>query len=127
MKMSEYIKQYDIKNPNDKIRTISIEYLLNITDFDNQPERSKREDGLYVKYIPCKHTITYYSFEKKEKSIDLIPLEENLTDYIKNLCKGKELSYWDLSKEQKEDIDNEWDNYDPMRCSEHCGNIVRDK
>lgn len=43
MKLSEWIKDHD-KDRDSELKGISSDDLLSITHFDNQPERSKRED-----------------------------------------------------------------------------------
>lgn len=130
MKLSEWIKDFDDKHPEEKIRAISLQDLLKITEFDNQPERSKREDDVFIPYIACKHTITYYSFyPTQDTSNKLKALKESnqdLGEFFTVVKNGKELSYWDLSKKERIKVDSDWEENAPMRCSEHCGNTVRE-
>lgn len=52
MKLSEWKKQHDIKNPLSTLRVISCEDLLNITEFDKDQNEH------------CKHTVPYYLYDR---------------------------------------------------------------
>jgi hypothetical protein len=104
MKLSDWKKKYDEQNQNCSLRIIDSNELLEITEFDNQPERSKRED-IPIKN-PCKHFVQYGIQDK----------DDNISTYF----------YEDLDPIMKQCADDSWENYGMMRCSEHCGNTVRE-
>ena len=64
----------------------------------------------------CKHTVTYRRY---------IPIKYDYLLPINNL-EAKYYTYEELSIEDKENVDCEVLNKSWMRCSEHCGNIVRE-
>lgn len=123
MKFSEWKSNYD-KDKKVPLRAISAEDLLSIDEWDKGPK-----DNVEIPYVPCKHTIPYYSFGHSKKTRKMMNEktlnEELLPDFLMGLKNGIELSYFDLSEEDRKRTDEEWEEYAPNRCSEFCKNLIK--
>jgi hypothetical protein len=87
-------------------------------------------------FIHCKHTIKYTICDKSEETDEqFIRLSKSnivTRDLLKSFKNCREVYYEDLNQFDKKTIDESWEKYDDsigydlMRCSEHCGNTVRE-
>ena len=78
--------------------------------------------------IMCKHMGTYTLFDPTDDTKELMSFGESaLKPLLQSLRNGREVTYDELSEYDKKTIDAQWEQYSSMRCSEHCGNAVRDK
>lgn len=85
----------------------------------------------------CRHNVKYYSMSPRDDSISImhnliVKTElskvwlDSMKELFDNMSDIQELSYEQLSEEDKSKIDNDLDAYSLMRCSEHCGDTVRE-
>jgi hypothetical protein len=131
VKLSNWIKNHDWQFPGDKLRIISCNDLLYITDFDVQNQSLKSEKQIEVPYTVCKHTQIYTLFDPTEETKDKMKNIEDdkkssLKSFIKTLRNPREVYYHELTEEFKAMVDEDWNKYDPTRCDATCSNIVTD-